>query len=198
MTSSWFRHAFVILASGLLAAIAAAACRSQPPASVPAAPPFRTTSSVREIMHSVVAPSAQGLWESVGTISNASGTVHLAPKTDEDWARVRRHAVTLVESTTLLMIPGRRIAQAGASALKAEEADPGAELDPAEIEKRVAVDWQAWTGMALALHDAATAVLKTVDARDVAGLETTGSDLDGACETCHLTFWYPPKRRTGG
>ena len=196
MTLSWFTRAVVMLASGLLAAIAAVACRSEPAPTPAAVPPYRTTSSVREIMQSVVAPSAQGLWESVGTISNSRGTVHLAPKTDEEWARVRRHAVTLVESTTLLMIPGRHIAQGGAATLKAEEADPGAELGPAEIEKRVSANWGAWTSMALALHDAATAVLKTVDARDVAGLETTGSDLDGVCETCHLTFWYPPKPRS--
>jgi hypothetical protein len=31
-----------------------------------------------------------------------------------------------------------------------------------------------------------------IDKKDAAALESTGSDLDGVCETCHLTFWYPP------
>jgi len=144
-------------------------------------------------MQSLVAPSAQGLWDAVGTVSNAKGTVNLEPRTNEDWAAVRRHAVALIESTNLLLIPGRRIAPAGAETLRVDDADPGAELPPAEIERRVNTNWAIWTGMALALHDAASSVLTTIDKKDAAGLLSTGSDLDGICENCHLAFWYPPK-----
>jgi hypothetical protein len=164
------------------------------PASEPTPPavPYRATATVRDLMQSVVAPSAEGLWGAVGTISNPKGTRHLEPKTEAEWAAVRRHAVALVESTNLLLIPGRHIATADAEVLRAEEADPGAELPPAEIERRVQANWAAWTAMAHALHDSAMSVLKTIDSKDAAGLETTGSDLDAVCETCHLTFWYPP------
>lgn len=144
-------------------------------------------------MQSVVAPSAEGLWGAVGTISNAKGTVNLEPRTDEEWAAVRRHAVALVESTNLLLVPGRHIAPEGATTLKADDADPGAELPPAEIEKRVAANWPGWTSMAHALHDAGMTMLKEIDKKDAGGLERTGSDLDAVCESCHLTFWYPPK-----
>lgn len=170
-----------------------AGCR-QPPPPAPPPSPYRATATVREIMQSVVAPSAEGLWTAVGTISNARGTVTLEPKTDAEWAAVRRHAVALVESTNLLLIPGRHIATADAQVLRAEEADPGAELPPAEIERRVLANWPAWTAMAHALHDSAMTVLETVNKKDAAGLETTGSDLDAVCETCHLTFWYPPQQ----
>jgi len=143
-------------------------------------------------MQSVVEPSAQGLWEAVGTISNAEGTVNLEPRTDEEWAAVRRHGIALVESTNLLLVPGRHVAPPDSQTLRADEADPGSELSPAEIEERVLANWDSWTTMVHALHDAAMAVLKTVDAKDPAGLETTGSDLDAVCEACHTTFWYPP------
>ena len=146
-------------------------------------------------MQSVVAPSAQGIWDAVGTISNAKGTLNLEPKTDEDWAAVRRHAMTLIESTNLLLIPGRHVAPAGAETLRVDDADPGAELPPAEIERRVNANWATWTVMAYALHDAAGNILKTIDKKDARGLESTGSDLDGICENCHLAFWYPPHRR---
>ena len=92
-----------------------ASCRPADPAPQPTASPYRATATVREIMQSVVAPSAQGLWEAVGTISNPRETVHLEPKTDAEWAAVRRHAVALVESTNLLVVPGRHIAPPGAS-----------------------------------------------------------------------------------
>jgi hypothetical protein len=39
-------------------------------------------------------------------------------------------------------------------------------------------------------------VLAEIDKKDVAGLERTGSDLDAVCESCHLTFWYPPPTKT--
>ena len=182
----------VFAAAVLALAIATTSCRADPPRATPEQTPFRTTSTVRDVMQSLVAPSAQGLWESVGTISNAKGTVHLEPRTDEEWAAVRRHGVALVESTNLLLIPGRHIAPANAQVLRADDADPGAELAPDQIEKRVTELWPVWTAMAHALHDAAINILTEIDKKDVAGLERTGSDLDAVCENCHLTFWYPP------
>jgi hypothetical protein len=171
---------------------ASASCqRAEPAPAAPPASPYRATATVRELMQSVVAPGAQGLWDAVGTISNPKGTVHLEPKTDAEWAAVRRHAVALLESTNLLLVPGRRVAPADATTARAEEADPGAELPPAEIEKRMLANWPTWTAMTHALHDSAAAILKTVDQKDARGLETTGSDLDAVCESCHLTFWYP-------
>jgi hypothetical protein len=144
-------------------------------------------------MQSMVAPSAQGLWDSVGRVSDAKGTRDIEPKTAEEWAAVRRHAVSLMESTNLLMIQGRHVARAGEQTTKADDADPGAELPPAQIEKRINQQWEVWIGMAQALHASAAVMLDAVDKKDVARLESTGSDLDGVCETCHLTFWYPPR-----
>src|SRR5690349_9000814 len=115
---------------GLLALLAGLSGCSQPapaPAPEPVAPKtelsqFRPSATVRELMQSLVAPSAQGIWDSVGTISNAKGTVNLEPRTDAEWAAVRRHAVALMESTNLLLIPGRHIAPAGSQVNKAEDA----------------------------------------------------------------------------
>src|SRR3954447_4009857 len=173
----------------LLVAAWSAACQA-PPAPAPA-PPFRATSTIRELMQSVVAPSAQGLWDSVGRVSDAKGTRDLEPRSDEEWAAVRRHAVSLMESTNLLLIPGRHVARAGQQTLKADDAEPGSELPPAEIEKRINQNWAAWTAMAHTLHGSAASMLDAIDKKDVARLESQGSDLDGVCESCHLIFWYP-------
>src|SRR3954471_4223204 len=127
-----------------------AACQA-PPAPAPA-PPFRATSTIRELMQSIVAPSAQGLWDSVGRVSDAKGTRDLEPKSDEEWAAVRRHAVSLMESTNLLLIQGRHVARAGEQTNKADDADPGAELPPALIEKRINQEWAVWIAMAQGLH----------------------------------------------
>ena len=176
----------------LVVATLSAACQAQP--APPADPPFRATSTIRELMQSMVAPSAQGLWDSVGRVSDARGTRDLAPKSTEEWAAVRRHAVSLMESTNLLLIAGRHVAREGQQTLKADDAEPGSELPPSEIEKRINENWAAWTAMAHNLHGSAWAMLDAIDKKDVARLESTGSDLDGVCESCHLTFWYPPKQ----
>ena len=191
------------LSAVLAASVVSASCQTQPAHPVPAAQsapappaansPFIPSSSIRELMQSMVAPSAQGLWDSVGRVSDAKGTRDIAPKTDDEWAAVRRHAVSLMESTNLLMMSGRHVARAGDQTNKAEDADPGAELPPATIEKRINQEWAVWIGMAQALHTSAASMLDAVDKKDVARLESTGSDLDGVCETCHLTFWYPPR-----
>ena len=190
------------LSAVLAAAVVSASCKAQPaqPAAVAQAAaagpgsPFLATSSIRELMQSMVAPSAQGLWDSVGRVSDAKGTRDLEPKTDEEWAAVRRHAVSLMESTNLLMIQGRHVARASEQTNKADDAAPGTELPPAEIEKRINQQWAVWIGMAQALHESAASMLDAVDKKDVARLESSGSDLDGVCETCHLTFWYPQPR----
>ena len=185
------------LSAVLVAAVVSAGCQAQPAQPAPAAPagasPFLATSSIRELMQSMVAPSAQGLWDSVGRVSDAKGTRDIEPRTDEEWAAVRRHAVSLMESTNLLMMTGRHVARAGEQTNKADDADPGAELPPAMIEKRINQDWPVWLGMAQALHTSAASMLDAVDKKDVRRLESTGSELDGVCETCHLTFWYPPR-----
>src|SRR3954468_12886434 len=159
----------------LLVAAWSAACQA-PPAPAPA-PPFRATSTIRELMQSIVAPSAQGLWDSVGRVSDAKGTRDLEPRSAEEWAAVRRYAVSLMESTNLLLIRERHVAREGQQTLKAEDAVPGSELPPSEIEKRVKENWAAWTALAQNLHASAASMLEAVDKKDVARLETGGSDL---------------------
>ena len=174
----------------LLVAIALSAACQAPPAD----PPFRATSTIRELMQSMVAPSAQGLWDSVGRVSDAKGTRDLEPRSDEEWAAVRRHAISLMESTNLLLIRGRHVARDGQQTLKADDAVPGSELPPSEIEKQINQNWVLWIAMTHNLHGTATSLLDAIDKKDVKRLESIGSDLDGVCETCHLTFWYPQPR----
>lgn len=178
---------------GLVVIALSAGCQAQPAPPAPD-PPFRATSTIRELMQSMIAPSAQGLWDSVGRVSDAKGTRDLEPRSDEEWAAVRRHAVSLMESTNLLLIPGRHVAKDGQQTLRAEDAVPGSELPPAEIEKQINQNWVLWTAMTHSLHESAASMLDAVDKKDVARLESTGSDLDGVCESCHLTFWYPQPR----
>src|SRR5262245_14962850 len=72
---------------------------------------FRTTATIKDIMDSMVDPSADTLWESVATIVSAAGTEERQPRTDEEWKNVHRKAIELVEATNLLIIEGRHVAK---------------------------------------------------------------------------------------
>src|SRR6516162_2813969 len=112
-------------------------------------PEFRTTATVKDIMDSMVDPNADVVWDSVATIITAQGTEDRAPRSDEDWSKVRHSTITLLEATNLLLIPGRHIGKPGE---KAE--DPKVELAPEQIEILVNKDRTSWTRFAHGLHDA--------------------------------------------
>jgi len=156
---------------------------------------FRPTSTVKDIMDSLVDPSADAIWDSVEVVATLEGTEHKAPRTDDDWKALRRHAVALVEASNLLLIPGRHVALPG------EKADDArADLHPEEIEALLTKDPSAWAMRAHTLYDAAVESLKAIDAHDVTSLMNSGETLDTACESCHRNYWYrtPPPEGAGG
>jgi len=173
---------FIWLFAAILPVFVAAACNRARPAESP----FRPTATIKDIMDSMVDPSADVLWDSVATIVSAAGTEERRPRTDEDWAMVHRKAVELVEATNLLLMEGRHVAKPGE---KAE--NPEVELGPDEIEKLITADRQAWTNFAHGLYDAALPALKATEARDAEALLNAGEAIDTACENCHLKYWYP-------
>jgi hypothetical protein len=160
------------------------ACRGQQ--SEAAQPAYTPTATVKDIMDSIVDPSADVVWESVATIVNEKGTEDRFPKTDEEWANVRRGAIRVAEGANLLMMPGRHVARPGE---KSET--PGVELEPEEMEANINKDRATWDRLAKGLHDATLGVLQAIDTKNVQGVLDYGEKLDMACEACHSTYWYP-------
>jgi hypothetical protein len=174
-----------LLLAGMSVFIVVACNRSQPP------PPasqtaFRPTATIKDIMDSMVDPSADTLWESVATIVSAAGTEERRPKTDEDWTNVRRAAIRLVEGTNLLVMDGRHVARPGE---KSE--NPGIELEPSQMEDLINKDRESFVKLAHGLHDAGSTALSAIDAKNAEGLLDAGEAIDTACENCHLKYWYP-------
>ena len=50
-------------------------------------------------MTDLIDPASDNIFNAVGTVINAKGTVETEPKTDEDWAKVRIGAVTLARAS---------------------------------------------------------------------------------------------------
>jgi hypothetical protein len=152
---------------------------------------LRPTATIKDIMDSLVDPSADALWDSVATIVSAAGTEERAPKTDEEWTNVRRHAVRLIEATNLLLMEGRHVAKTGE---KAE--NPEVELGPEQIQALIDSDRASWVTLAHGLYDAAVPAFKAIEAKNAQGLLDAGEGIDTACENCHLKYWYPPTKQT--
>lgn len=182
------RFQWSLLVGGLMFLIAA--CNTPPPSPPPAAPLFKPTATIKDLMDSVVDPAADALWESVATIVSAKGTEERQPRTDEEWATLRHSAVRLVEASNLLLVEGRKAARPGH---KSEF--PGIELEPEQVEKLISDDRVAWVKLAGALHDAALPALTAIDGKSAPALLDAGEGIDVACENCHLKYWYPLEKQ---
>jgi hypothetical protein len=175
--------------SVLIVLLPVAACSRRTP-EPPPDPQYRLTATVKDIMDSMVDPVADVIWNSVATIITKDGVEERAPRTDEEWAKVRHAAVTIAEATNLLMMPGRQIAKPGE---KSE--NPGIELEPDEVAKLIRQNPANWATRVASLHASAVETLSAIDKKDVAGLVDSGEKLDQACERCHLDYWYPNDKR---
>jgi hypothetical protein len=158
-------------------------CKSQEP---PKESEYRMTSPIRQIMGSMVMSNADVLWSSVSSNVTDKGIEEKAPKTEEDWKIVRSSAVTIMEASDLILIPGRHVAAPGE-----KEQDPNVNLSPEKIEALINADRTSWVKMAHDLHDSILPALKAIDAKDAMALSDAGAAIDKACEDCHLKYWYP-------
>ena len=149
--------------------------------------PIHTT--IKDLMQSMIDPSADVLWNAAGTVVDKEGIHELLPRTPEEWADVRHAAVRIVEGSNLLMMPGRDAAPAGDKS----EAE-GVELEPPQITALVKKNRKSFDSFARALQDLGAEAMRASDAKDVMLLMDIGARMEGVCEGCHQTFWYPPEK----
>ena len=153
-------------------------------------PLLQSSSTIKDIMDSMVDPSADYIFESVAQIADEHGITEKAPHTDEEWKEVRRRAVQLLEAPNLLVMPGRKAARP-----HERSQNPQIELQPEDIQKLIDADHALFSARALTLQDAAQSALQAIDARDAKRLFAAAGQLDKACENCHLHYWYPNDQR---
>jgi hypothetical protein len=191
-----------------LVALAAAACSSptpsQPPTSTSAAPTshaaqtgglppslwgdFKPVVSVKELMKYMIDPVADNIFNAVGMTVTKQGVVEREPKTEEDWNRIQSGAVSLAEGAYLLKVrrpfapPGDENNSKGPDAV---------ELAPAAITAKVERDLVEWNARIEAMRNVALQVMDIVKRKDVNELWDAGENLEGVCEACHRSYWYP-------
>ena len=187
----------------VVSAVVVAACDVNKSASAGTATPAATVASsavtpvgtIKEIMKGIVDPSSKELWDAVGTESGPKGVVEKSPKTDEEWAKIEGDALVLAEVANLLKMPGRHVALPEQASLKSQPDAP--ELTPVQIEEKINKDRAAWEKKADALQTTAVKARAAAKAHDKDGLLNVGEEIDNACESCHLVYWYPDEKKPG-
>ena len=190
-----------LLATGvglLTVAVLTSACSSPKSTPAPAPPPapqlwgdMKPVVSVKELMRFTIDPASDYVFDAVAIVDSKKGLVETAPKSDEDWEKIRIGAVTLAEGAYLLKIP-RPFAPAG-DENNSTGPDPE-ELSPAQIKAKLEADPVLWNAKIEALRNVGLEVLEIANRKDAKALWGAAEDLDQACETCHLIYWYPGEK----
>jgi hypothetical protein len=189
--------AAVGLAAGFMASSSVAfaqkkAARSKEPVEAQAAQGRKVYTTIKDLMDSIVDPSADVVWGAVGTVVDQDGAHETFPKTQEEWLNVRRAAVRIVEGANLLMMPGREAAPPGS---KSEA--PGVELEPPEITALIRKNRASFDAFARSLQAVGAEAVRASDAQDIAALLDIGGRMQDICESCHQVFWYPGAKQPG-
>ena len=138
-------------ASLLFAATLTAQCNRAPDGQ----PPFKPVATVDEVMDAIVVPSSQAIFDAV-VYSN--GELVEAPKTDNDWATLRIHALGVAEAGNLLMMGTR------------------------------AKDGGDWMTMSREMNDQAMIVVAATEKKDLDALLKAGGQLYNTCTACHEKY----------
>jgi hypothetical protein len=149
-------------------------------------------STIKDLMESIIDPSADVLWGAVKTIVDQDGIHEVFPTTQEQWLELRQAAVRIIEAGNLLMMPGRQAAPAGT---KSEV--PGVELEPAQITALMKRKRKSFNAFAKALRGLGVEALRASDARNAPLMLEIGGRMQDVCESCHKTFWYPNENFRG-
>jgi hypothetical protein len=150
----------------------------------------RGPATIKDIMHSMVDPTGDAVFQSVQQISDARGVREKAPRTDAEWDDVRHHVSILLDAPDLLIAKGRMAARPSD-----RSRNPQVESEPEEVQRLMDADRPSFIRRARRLHDAAAIAMKAVDAKDSHALFLAIDGIDKACENCHLHYWYPNDKR---
>ena len=191
------RNPAVISVALLGVSVLTSACT--PSKAAPVVPPpqqlwgeLKPVVSVKELMRDMIDPASDLVFDAVGAVVTKSGTVERGPKTDADWDRIRSGGVMLAEGVYLLKIP-RPFAPPG-DENNSSGPEPE-ELSPAQIKAKLEADPVLWNAKIEALRNVGLEVLEIVRKRDAHELWDAAENLDQACESCHIIYWYPGDKK---
>lgn len=192
LSNPWFGIKMVLLAAALLSTRAIRSPRLAGGASLllwtGVVCAGRGPATIKDVMHSMVDPSGDYVFESLQQVADQRGSHLEAPRTDADWDDLRQRLAVLQNVPSLL--DGRRAAR-----MRDRSKNPAVENEPEQIERAIDADRASLNRRARKLQSAATLAMAAVAARDTKALLSSIDTIDKACENCHLHYWYPNDKR---
>ncbi len=189
-THAWYALPGILLVGCSPQQEASVTAQSGPPPA-PVASPLKPIAGIQDVMAGMIDPAADFLWASVSTTVERGKTVEKQPRTDEEWAEVRRQAIVLAEGANLIMMDGRHVVKEG---VHLEDHGTPGNLTAAQSEQAIAADRATFITFAQALRDVGASMLTAADTRNPQGIIDAGDTMDQVCEGCHLKFWYPGQK----
>ena len=116
---------------------------------------------IRGIMEHVLYPSSAIIWSNAGYVITEDGEQSLAPSSEEEWHNVEDHAAIIMETSNLLILPGR---------------------GPND---------QEWIRLSKELAVTGQLAFKAAKARNVEALFDAGGALYQSCLACHEKYITP-------
>jgi hypothetical protein len=177
-----------VLAAGMLTSTCSSSKAAAPAPAQQLWGELKPVVSVKELMRDMIDPASDYVFDAIGTVDSKAGTIEIQPRTDADWDKIRAGGVMLAEGIYLLKVP-RPFAPPG-DENNSTGPDPE-ELSPARIKAKLEADPVLWNAKIEALRNVGLQVLDIVKRRDVKELWDAAENLDEACESCHIAYWYP-------
>ena len=112
-------------------------------------------------MEHVLYPSSAVIWQSAGSVITLEGEQSLAPTTEREWHNVEDHAAIIMETSNLLIMPGR------------------------------GPDDETWVALSQQLITTGGLAFKAAQARDPQALFDAGGALYQSCLACHEKYLIP-------
>lgn len=172
-----------------LSALALSACSGSEQADEPAKPPQMT---LNEVMRNEIDLRADAVWEIGNAAIDDQAGLDPAKMTNAKWNELAQHATSLQQGAIhlatlnpiIVVKQGERIA------------DEGVPYGDSAVDVQAGIDRnpQGLRDMAngLASHMAELAI--AARAHDGVKAGALISQIDGVCEDCHLSYWYPSQK----
>jgi len=154
--------------------------------------PAAQAQTFHEIMTNEIDPGADVVWEIGNRAIGDQAGIDPTKMTDTEWTKLAEGADALRASALkiatmdpiVLTRPGVPIGDEGA---------PGGHSS-ATVQERFDRDPQSLRDLANALASHSGEIAAAARAHDAARAGPLLDQLDGVCESCHLTFWYPEQK----
>ncbi len=187
------RQALVTFLAVFAIAVLTSTCSAPQPVPAPAAGQqlwgeMKPIVSVKELMRDFIDPASDYVFDAVSIVDTKGNSVETKPKSDAEWEKLRVGATMLAEGAYLLKVP-RPFAPDG-DVNNSTGPDPE-ELSPTQIRAKLEKDPVLWNAKIEALRNVGLEVLEIVKRKDAKELWDAADNLDQACESCHVAFWYP-------